>query len=198
MPDWKFSEGVVRLNWGAKWVAAWNRLKTTELNNHFTIHMIMERMESRGALKKHRQTQKQGSRWERTNDRIVPDDNNYYVQSCKSGRAFQVGPGSISGLYTKLFYNILWVTIFSWRRFVVLNAVTSESEVTGIFLQIIIFANATPFFCSFLGLVSHSFWEGDRGAETSTRWNCVEKINHVRDSWLVSKNDGPQTGFSCL
>jgi len=27
-------------------------------------------MESRGALKKHRQTQKQGSRWERTNDRI--------------------------------------------------------------------------------------------------------------------------------
>jgi len=31
MPAWEFSEGVVRLNWVAKWVAAWKRLKTTGL-----------------------------------------------------------------------------------------------------------------------------------------------------------------------
>jgi len=24
--DWKFSEGVIRLNWVAKWVAVWKRL----------------------------------------------------------------------------------------------------------------------------------------------------------------------------
>jgi len=31
MPDWKFLEGVVRLNWVEKWLAAWERLKTTDL-----------------------------------------------------------------------------------------------------------------------------------------------------------------------
>jgi len=29
-------------------------------------------------------------------------------------------------------------------------------------------------------------------------WHCFEEINHSRDSWLVSRNDGLQTGFSCL
>jgi len=32
MPDRKFSEGVVRLTCVAKWVAAWKKLKTTDLN----------------------------------------------------------------------------------------------------------------------------------------------------------------------
>jgi len=33
MPDWKFSEGVVRLNRIAKWIAASKRLKTTGLKS---------------------------------------------------------------------------------------------------------------------------------------------------------------------
>jgi len=79
------------------------------------------------------------------------------VQSHKSGRAFRVGPGSglslskyfvpISGLHAKLFYNIMSNDVFlSWRRFVVLIAVTSLSEVIVIFLQLILFANTAAFF----------------------------------------------------
>ena len=37
-------------------------------------------------------------------------------------------------------------------------------------------------FYSLLGLVSYCFWEGDSGEEICTRWRCVEKINHSRDS----------------
>jgi len=76
----------------------------------------------------------------------------------------------------------------SWRRFVVLTAVTSVSEVIVIFLQLILFANTAAFFYSLLGLVSHCFWEGDSGEEISTQWRFVEKINHSRDSWLVLKS----------
>jgi len=73
------------------------------------------------------------------------------------------------------------------------------SEVTVIFLlQLILFANTAAFFCSLLGFVSHSFREGDRSKEISTGWHCVEEINHLRDSWLVSRNDGLQIGFSYL
>jgi len=78
----------------------------------------------------------------------------------------------------------------------VFTAVTSVSEV--IFLQLILFANTAAFFRSLLGLVSHSFREGDSGEEISTQWRCFEKINHLRDSWLVLRNDGLQTGFLCL
>jgi len=70
------------------------------------------------------------------------------VQSYKSGRDFRVGSGSglslskyfgsISGLHTKVFYNIQSNDFFSWRRFVVLTAVTSMSEV--IVLRLIMFA----------------------------------------------------------
>jgi len=67
----------------------------------------------------------------------------------------------------------------------VLTAVTSVSEVIEIFLQLILFANTAAFFYSQLGLVSDSFIEGDSGEEINTRWRCVEKINHSRDSWLV-------------
>jgi len=59
------------------------------------------------------------------------------------------------------------------------------SEVIVIFLQLILFANTAAFFYSPLGIVSHCFWEGDSGEEISTRWCCVEKINHSRDFWLV-------------
>jgi len=115
-------------------------------------------------------------------------------QSCMSGRAFWVGPGSsfslskcfgpISGLHTKLFHNIPSNDFFSWHRFVVLTAVTSVSEV--IFLQLILFAYTVAFFYSLLS-----------GDETSTRWRCFEIINLLRDSSLVLINDGLQTGFSC-
>jgi len=132
------------------------------------------------------------------------------VQSYKSGRAFRVGPcsgwslskyfESISGLHTKLFYSIKSNDIFdfflSWRRVVVLTAVTSVSEVIVIFLQLILFANTAAFFYSLLGWVSYCFWEGDNGEEISRRWRSVEKINHSRDSWLVLRN--LQAGFSYL
>jgi len=49
-----------------------------------------------------------------------------------------------------------------------------------IFLQLILFANAAAFFCSLLGIVSHSFREGDNGEENSTRSSCVEEISHLR------------------
>jgi len=77
----------------------------------------------------------------------------------------------------------------------VLTAVTSMSEVTVTFLQLIILANTAAFFCSLLGLVSHCFSEGDSGEENSTRQHCFEKINHLRDSWLAVRNDGLQTDF---
>jgi len=118
------------------------------------------------------------------------------VQSYKSGRAFRVGPGSglslskyfesIFGLHTQLFNNIKSNDFFlSWRRFVVLTAERSVSEVIVIFLQLILFANTAAFFYSLLGWVSYCYWGGDNGKEISMRWRCVEKINHSRDSWLV-------------
>jgi len=124
------------------------------------------------------------------------------VQSYKSGRAFRVGPcsglslskyfESISGLHTKLFYNIKSNDFFdfflSWRRFVVLTAVASVSEVLLTFIQLFLFANTAAFFYSLLGWVSHCLWEGDNGEEISTRWRCVKKINHSRDSWLVLRS----------
>jgi len=90
------------------------------------------------------------------------------------------------------------VTIFFFLTFVVLTVVTSMSEVIVIFLQLSLFTNTAAFFCSLFGLVSHSFWESDGSEKISTRWHCVEEINHSRDSWLVSRNDGLQTGFLCL
>jgi len=36
------------------------------------------------------------------------------------------------------------------------------------------------------------------GEEISTPCHCVEKINLLRDSSLVLRNDGLQSGFSCL
>ena len=49
-----------------------------------------------------------------------------------------------------------------------LNAVTSVSEVIVVLLQLILFANTAAFFCFLPGLVSHSFWEGDSSKEIST------------------------------
>jgi len=75
----------------------------------------------------------------------------------------------------------------SWRRLVVLTAVTSANEVIVIFLQLILFATTAAFSYSLLGLVSHCFWEDDNGEEIRTRWRCVEKINHSLHSWLLSE-----------
>ena len=136
-------------------------------------------------------------------------------QSCKSGRAFRVGlgfgPGSgssvskcfgpILGLHTKLFYNIQskdfffcdlhWLYSPRWFLWV---------KWLWFFLQLIIFANTAGFFCSLLGLVSHShsFPEVDNGNEISKPWHCFEEINHLRNSWLVLRNDDLQAGFSGL
>jgi len=97
----------------------------------------------------------------------------------------------------KTFYNIKINNFFlSWRRFVVLTAVTSVSEVIVIFLQLILFANTVVFFYSLLELVSHYVWEGDSGEEISTWWHCVEKIDHLSDSWLILRS--LQAGFSYL
>jgi len=78
-----------------------------------------------------------------------------------------------------------------------LTAVTSVSEVIAIFLQLILFTNTAAFFCSLFGLISQSLWKGDSGEEISTRWRCVEKINHSSDFWLIFKNNGPHIDFSC-
>ena len=83
----------------------------------------------------------------------------------------------------KTCYNIQSNDFFlPWRTFVVLTLVIPVSEVIVIFLQLILFANTTVFFCPLLALHSHSFWEGK---EISTAWHCVEEINHSRDSWFV-------------
>jgi len=37
--------------------------------------------------------------------------------------------------------------------------------------------------------------KANSGEEISTRWRCFEKINHLRDSWLVLRNDGLETIF---
>jgi len=62
------------------------------------------------------------------------------------------------------------------------------SEVIAIFLNLILFTNTAAFLYSLLGLVSQKLWEGDSGEEISTRWRCVEKINHSPDSWLIPWN----------
>ena len=72
---------------------------------------------------------------------------------------------------------------------------TSVSEVIVNFLQLILFANTAALFCSLLGLVSHSFLEGDSDEEISTRWHCVEKSNHLHVSSLVFQPEsGPKPG----
>jgi len=67
----------------------------------------------------------------------------------------------------------------------VFTAVTSVSEVIVIFLLSILFVDTAAFVYSLLGLVSHSFWEGDSGEEITRRWLCLKVINHSHDSWLV-------------
>jgi len=76
--------------------------------------------------------------------------------------------------------------------------VSSVSDVIVIFLQLILFANTAAFFCSLLGLVSNSFSESNSGEEIKMRWHCFKKIYHLRDSSLVLRNNGLQSGFSCL
>jgi len=138
------------------------------------------------------------------------------AQSCKSAQVFRIGQGSglslskcfvpISGRHTKLLVTFL-ITIFflSWCTFVVPTMVsksackvTSVSEVIVTFLQLILSASTGSFFCSLVGLVSHSLRQGDSHKEINTQWRYFEKIDHLRNSWLLLKNNGLQTGFSCL
>ena len=113
-------------------------------------------------------------------------------QSCKSGRAFRAG---LRLKFFKMFradfafaYKIsLYIKsndfFLSWRTFVGLT--TELLWVKWLwFLQLILFASTAAFFSSLLGLASNSFWEGYSGKEISTRWLCVEKINHSRDVCL--------------
>jgi len=79
----------------------------------------------------------------------------------------------------------------------VLTTVTSVSDYD--FLQLIRFANTAAFFCSLLGLVSHTFLKDNSGGDVSTRWHWVEEINHSRDSWLVSRNEAYKQVFhACI
>jgi len=129
-------------------------------------------------------------------------------QSCKSGWVFRVGSdwglslpkcfGTISGLHAKPFYSIQSNVFFlTWGPYIVLTAVASVREAIVIFLQLIPFANTDAFGCYLLQLDPHCFWEGDNGNEISTLWHYVEEINHLRDSWLVLRNDGLKTSLSC-
>ena len=75
------------------------------------------------------------------------------VLSCKSGRAglgvkfVKIFRANFEPTY-KTFYNIKSNNFFlSWRRFVVLTAVTSVSEVIVIFLQLILFENTAAILC---------------------------------------------------
>jgi len=56
------------------------------------------------------------------------------------------------------------------------------------FLQLILYANTGVFFCSLVGLVSHSFSEGHGREETITWRRCVETINYVRDTLVRLPN----------
>jgi len=55
----------------------------------------------------------------------------------------------------------------------------------------------SAFFCSLLGLVAYSF-EKATALKKLARNGIALKIIHLRSSWLVLRNDGLQTGFSCL
>ena len=124
-----------------------------------------------------------------------------WCRTISQAEFFWVGSGS--GLSLSKYFGPAYKTFFlsndfflSWRKFVVLTAVTSVSEVIVIFLQLTLFANTAAFFYCLLGLISHSSWEGDSCEKISTRRRCVEKINHSRDSWHVLRS--LQAGFSCL
>ena len=112
------------------------------------------------------------------------------VQSYKSSWAYRVGPGW--GMSLSKYFDPMRVCI--QKFFITLRATTHNVIVT--FLQLIPFANTAAFFYSLLGWVSHCSWEGDNGEEISTRWRCVEKINHSCDSWFVLRN--LQAGFSYI
>ena len=55
MFDWNFRKGVVRLNWVAKWVAAWKRLKTTglEVIRIFTRKVLVSQLNIWGVCRCH-------------------------------------------------------------------------------------------------------------------------------------------------
>jgi len=129
------------------------------------------------------------------------------TQNCKSGRGFRVGLGSGLILSNVLhpfrgciqnFYITFGATIFSFVTYICFVHRGDFCEWSDLILLQFLFANTAVSFCSLLGFVSLSFWEGNCGEEISMRWRCFEKINHLHDSWFVLRNDGLHTGFSCL
>jgi len=86
--------------------------------------------------------------------------------ACRVGPGFEPGSGlklvklfwaDFGPAYTSFLYHSNNDFFLSRSTFVLLTVVTSVSEVTMTFLQLVIFANTAAFFCSLLGLVSHSF-----------------------------------------
>jgi len=122
-----------------------------------------------------------------------------------------VGPGSgltlskyfgpISDLHSKLFYNIRSNNFsISWHTFVVPTAAL-------LWLKWLWFSSANSI-CKlscvslFSARVSLTLMLRRRqrwGNQDAARDEfCFEKINHLRNSWLVLRNDGRETGFPCL
>ena len=95
--------------------------------------------------------------------------------------------GPIAGLHTKFFNNTEINNFFSWRTVVVLNIVTFASEVMAIFLQLILLANTAAFGCYLLGLVLHSFWEGDSGEEISTHQSLTWFLVCFKKRWPINR-----------
>ena len=73
---------------------------------------------------------------------------NPFNQSCKTARAFRVGPGSglslskwfgpITDLHTKLFYKIKSKDFLSWRTFVVLNKAPLNVALPKMFVNLVL------------------------------------------------------------
>ena len=120
-------------------------------------------------------------------------------QSCKSGRARAQVCQNVSGRFRVCIQNLfitLRVTIFFFRDVHLLCPLQNFCEWSDCdFLQLILFANTDAFFCSLRGLASNSFWKGYSCKEISTRWLCVEIINHSRDVWLVLKTMAHKSTF---
>ena len=90
------------------------------------------------------------------------------------------------------FFILFEVTISFLKRICSAHCEASVSEMIAIFLRLILFVNTAAFFFSARSSLAF-FFRRHSGDEVSTRWHCVEKINHVRDSSLVLRNNGLQS-----
>jgi len=79
-----------------------------------------------------------------------------------------------------------------------LTAGSSVSEVIVIFLQVILFASTAAFFVLCSDSSRLFLRRRTPVRKISTRWYCVDEINHSCDVWLIFRKDGLQTVFSCI